>query len=76
MGQWCAHCAHNDLDEDPCDIQTAAIVHQTDDPEYPTEWIYRGGTPICTAFRHKADADGSEPAFRCDKTPDMLRGAG
>lgn len=72
MGHWCEHCAFNALDEDGCDIQLTALAYGIDDPEYPGEWVYRASVPVCTAFQHMADADGSEPAIRCDKTPDMF----
>ena len=75
MSQWCAHCALNNLDDDFCVIQMLALTHDIDDDEYPSEWIYRNGIPICTAYLHTADANGEEPTVRCYLTPDMFEEA-
>ena len=42
-----------------------------DDPNYPPEWRYEKGLPVCTAF-HSRD-DESQPAEpRCEHTVDMF----
>lgn len=33
-----------------CDIHTNALVCGIDEPDYPQEWQYKDGRPVCTAF--------------------------
>lgn len=62
--EWCFRCKKDDLFrcEDPdksttrCDILDKTMALDSDDPEYPKEWVYdpgkidEGGHPQCTAF--------------------------
>jgi hypothetical protein len=61
MDVWCRHCARDKamregLDVDECDddqlckIIALTMEYKTDDPEYPIEWQYKNGHPICMAF--------------------------
>lgn len=43
-----------------------------DDPEYPEEWQYKDGFPICTAF---ISAGEKIPCARCTQTIDMFGAA-
>ena len=72
MGQWCAYCAMNRVDDDACDIQLRALAHNTDEGEYPAEWVSRNGKPVCTAFRDAQDEKGEPVAPRCLLTPDIF----
>lgn len=48
--QFCYQCK-NDSEEEGCDILLRSMVHQINEPEYPTEWIYdENKQPVCTAF--------------------------
>lgn len=71
MGNWCAGCLFNRMDDEACDIQLRALAHSADQPEYPAEWKYRQGFPVCTAFTHKQCDEGG-PSPRCDRTIDMF----
>lgn len=33
-----------------CDILGASMRYSIKDPDYPKEWIYKDGKPVCTAF--------------------------
>ena len=75
MAAWCADCAFNDVDEDPCGIQLFALAHSVGDPEYPAEWVYVDDRPTCTAFKNQCFADdGEQLTPRCDRTLDMFGG--
>ena len=36
--------------EDGCQILAKTMLYDINNPEYPKEWIYKNGKPICTAF--------------------------
>lgn len=44
------------------------MAYDTDDEEYPKDWIVTDDGPRCTAFV----PDGEEIKYRCDKTKDMF----
>jgi len=56
--RWCGLCK-NDVETDDCggcDILLNAMIHETDDEEYPKEWCYSdNGMPQCTAFEPNDD---------------------
>jgi hypothetical protein len=51
QARWCARCTKDDYEAGVfCPIIAATMCLDTDDPNYPEEWTYRGGQPCCTAF--------------------------
>jgi hypothetical protein len=59
--EFCYRCArYGDPDGpiEPCRIQLNAMVHHTDEPEYPKEWVEDsdGSNPRCTAFELEQSA--------------------
>lgn len=51
MQRWCGRCAAFD----DCPIWIDTMTYDTDDPEYPAEWIYQGKNPVCTAYQVAAE---------------------
>src|SRR5688572_20466673 len=57
MGKFCENCKHEKFShtqkdgDKQCDILNRTMMHDVDDPEYPSEWTYTEvDTPTCTAF--------------------------
>lgn len=61
MEDFCFQCIHDNpyLDNNEkhwmgkrrCDLMTASMLFCPTEPEYPKEWIYKDGKPICTKFQ-------------------------
>jgi len=57
--QFCEQCKRDQkywetMDgSDGCQIHTLALCFDPKDPEFPKEWIYQNGKPLCTAFEEK-----------------------
>lgn len=77
---WCRRCARDKAmsegapidecdDSERCEIIAKTYLYSVGDPEYPAEWRYQGGQPICAAF---APAGKPVPAPRCEHTIDMF----
>ncbi len=49
MVRWCHNC-NNYYVQSECDIMEKTLVLDDAAAEYPDEWTYRNGTPVCTAF--------------------------
>lgn len=48
---FCDRCTKNDEDtERYCPILTNAYCYGVDEDEYPSEWVWCEGYPICTAY--------------------------
>jgi hypothetical protein len=52
---WCFRCVHDAQysDEDPqagCQILARSLAFSPGEPEYPAEWVYQNGRPVCTAY--------------------------
>ena len=63
QAKWCAHCTHDDYDNEVfCPILGNALSG-----EQPPEWIYVNNTPTCTAF-----TDKPLPEPRCTLTKEMF----
>lgn len=63
MSKYCNQCLHDNPDPDQkpkCDILTASMVFDLEDPEYPKEWVYRKGKGTCLSFQ-KWDWDDGDP---------------
>lgn len=66
MEDFCDQCLHQNPDPDPkytkaknCEICLASMCYSPCDPEYPTEWRYVNGKPVCTKFvKWDWDTDG------------------
>lgn len=54
MSRWCARCAKDNLNPDTgeggCEIIANAFAFDIADAEYPREWRYVDGEPVCAAF--------------------------
>ena len=73
MGQYCYQCIHErwvhameeDIEQDKCDILTRTMIHDINDPEYPSEWTYDdNGKATCTKWQKwdwGDDDDRNEP---------------
>ena len=51
MGHWCERCHKDQFDAggDGCPILLKSLLN-----DQPAEWVYRDGSPICTAFEEAA----------------------
>lgn len=78
--RWCGNCSRDKClngskqfedcaDEEVCDIVARTMAYKVTDPEYPVEWQYKDGKPVCTAFVQKGEP---VPVPRCEKTIDMF----
>jgi hypothetical protein len=47
MEEFCFRCAR---EAEPCPIQSATWLYETDDPLYPKEWVEDEKGARCTAF--------------------------
>lgn len=76
---WCHQCTRDKAmsegkdydectDDEMCKIIGATMCYYIDDAEYPSEWIYKDGTPTCTAFVKAGEAI----PLRCELTVDMF----
>lgn len=75
MSEWCFQCERdreylNDEDKgNPCEIIARTFAYNVDHQEYPKEWRYKEGRPICTAFIPAGEA---VPVPPCTRTEDMF----
>ena len=72
---WCAECERErsflESGGDGCLIYVATMVLDTDDPEYPKDWVYdEQGVPCCTAFIHSGSC---LPAAKLKEEAGQLR---
>lgn len=65
-GRWCARCANDDQDGDPCELIGRSMCG-----EQPAEWTWKSHAPHCAAFR---SFDGMQPLPepRCTETMEMF----
>ena len=57
-------------DEQRCEIIGLTMIHDTDEPEYPTAWQYgKDGQPCCTQF---VEAGNPIPEPRCTHTQELF----
>lgn len=47
----CFHCDPNPEGKKQCEILCASMCFQINEPEYPKEWVYKQGSPICTKWK-------------------------
>lgn len=50
LNKFCMKCKNCDPDsegEKQCNILMRSMVYSISDPEYPKEWVYKDGEPIC-----------------------------
>ena len=58
IAEFCEQCIHEKWmhtqceGDKKCDILSRSLIYDLDDPEYPEEWIYKDGKPICTEHQH------------------------
>jgi hypothetical protein len=56
MEKHCYHCKNelfihtSNESHHKCDILTRALAWAKNEPEYPTEWVYKENQPTCTTF--------------------------
>lgn len=61
---WCRHCQRDaehradPINADGCEILLRSYALDITDPEYPSEWTYRDGEPVCTAFVREGCSHG------------------
>jgi len=67
-GAFCAHCIRESASRtenadpgDGCDILAATYAFGISDPNYPREWRYVDGKPVCTAFRWDPEDEALDP---------------
>lgn len=80
--EWCDNCVHERpvredyehavANELVCKIFLRSLIHDIDEPDYPTEWTFdrETGRPKCTAFEKDEGEPAKEP--RCPLTPDLF----
>lgn len=69
-GKWCDNCANQNPDPDQ-KPQCDDILLKSLTGEQPSEWIYKDGVPVCTAFR-PWDWDEGEPEEVIPVNPNQL----
>ena len=75
---WCFRCAKGD----DCEIPMRTMIHDTNEPEYPREWVRDGEKPRCTAFSGlacvrwagQARADGESRQGQSRRARDAVHG--
>jgi len=50
MDKFCDRC-HYEVGGRQCPIILKTMVLDMEDPDYPKEWIYNDGGPVCTKFK-------------------------
>jgi hypothetical protein len=56
--KWCFTCAKCPESQDAkgqCMILLRTFVHSVTDPEYPEQWQYIDGKPVCTAYKNREE---------------------
>ena len=71
IAKWCGRCAC-DHNED-CPILAATFALAPDHPDYPAEWRYERGEPVCTAFEAADPTD--QPFMRSAAVRDLFPGS-
>lgn len=67
MSQLCDRCVKMPHDHDAknqCMIFLRTQAYNTKDPEYPREWRYVDGKPVCTAFKDREEFNAVRRAKR------------
>lgn len=65
-GRWCARCANDDPDGDPCELIGRSMCG-----EQPAEWTWKGGQPSCSAF-FPFEPGRAKPEPRCPETMELF----
>lgn len=68
---WCTRCKL-DVNED-CDILAMTFAVSVEHPDYPSEWTYERGEPVCTAFEALDPLE--MPQMKCAAVRDLFPGA-
>ena len=53
---FCHRCIRHPISHDAksqCQILGKTFQYSTTDPEYPTQWHYKNGQPLCSSFRER-----------------------
>lgn len=69
--KWCAHCK-GDINED-CPILAATYCYAHGHPDYPKEWHYERGDPVCSAF--EAIDPSYQPFMKSAAVADLFPGS-
>jgi len=67
--QFCFQCSKMPVSceaKNQCKILGDVLCYDRDDKEYPNQWRYVNGKPVCTAFVDREEANKK----RCKKTSD------
>ncbi len=74
--EWCCRCkadqAMRDETGDGCEIIANSFAFAVDDPNYPQQWRYERGEPVCTAFEAVDPLD--QPFLRSAAVRDLFPG--
>lgn len=49
MEKFCIRC-DKDINSN-CEILAATLAYDIESPDYPQEWCYQDGVPVCSAFK-------------------------
>lgn len=67
MARWCFDGCRKHTESKPCRIMGRSLFNSINDPDYPKEWVYKDGVPICTAYTTQ-----QPPPPRCKKTGELF----
>lgn len=71
--QFCDECQRDRPEvEQYCEILGLTFLHDTDEPEYPKQWVVENDKPRCTAFWPNGVADDPVRIVNDDRTIDMF----
>lgn len=82
MSNFCDRCVHQNPDPDPkytkaknCEIFGKTLAYQIMEPDYPKEWCYKNGKPVCTAWKkwdwtHDGDPYDPNNPYKLPDPPD------
>lgn len=75
MEEWCDNCLNQpeSSDDGECEILGRTLIYGINEPEYPTEWIYKDGIPTCTAYKFRDIRSGGLEIDRDADHPDQLK---
>lgn len=65
---WCSKC-HFEHGKKQCKTLNLTMFFDTNDKEYPKEWVYKDGNPVCLKYRPY-----KPPCLKADYQDDKQRG--
>lgn len=61
--KFCVKCSEDDFYNDPnknCDILCRTLNYSISEEEYPKEWRYVNGKPVCTKFKKEKNNENNK----------------